>query len=328
ADQLHRRERRPRGAGRRARPRGAAPRGLDRPAQPNARGGAASPGRAAPGGADARGDAGDRELLPPLPRGRDAVPHRELPLRRRGRRVRLHRHHLRARQRQPRHRALRHAARLRGVRRPLPKDAQDPARRAGRGDAAPVRAGGGPLGRHPGADRLGHGPREPGGLPHRPRQGEGHHEGRRPQRHPHHARAGGRGDDARQRDAARPVAHPELRQRREGGGGPQGEPGAHQDARARRAEPGGARELPEQQGAVPAGRRARHHQRPAERHHQDLHRGLGGADAADPHRQHLRHELRRHAGTALDGRLPVRPRADGDLRRGAGLLLQAERVAL
>ena len=84
-----------------------------------------------------------------------------------------------------RHGALRDAARLRGVRRALPEDAQDPARQPGRRDAAPVRAGGGSPGRHPGADRLRHGPRQPGGLPHGAHESEGHGEGRRPEGHPH-----------------------------------------------------------------------------------------------------------------------------------------------
>ena len=223
--------------------------------------------------------------------------------------------HLRPRPAGAGHGALPDAEGLQRLLRPLPEE-PGARRLAGRRDAAPVRADRGPARRHPGTRRLRHGPRLRRRLPQR---AVGHREGQQARRgsarDADHPRPGRRGDDARLRDAARPDAHPDLRRRREGDGRPQGEPDADQDAGARRPQPGGSRRLPEQQGAVPAGRRARHHQCRADEHHQDLHRRVRRADAADADRQHLRHELPAHARAGGDLGLSGRARADGRARR-------------
>jgi Mg2+ and Co2+ transporter CorA len=103
-------------------------------------------------------------------------------------------------------------------------------------------------------------------------------------------------------------------------------PSAHHDPR--RALAHRARLLPVRQDQLPAGRHARHDQHRAERDHLDLLGGRGGGPAADPDRQHLRHEFHVHARAGVAARLSCGDRAHARLGARAALVLQAPRVAL
>jgi hypothetical protein len=121
-------------------------------------------------------------------------------------------------------------------------------------------------------------------------------------------RAGGRPRDQGAGFPARPQPHRPLSER--AGRDEEGHQGAHQDAVARSRLHHRPREFPGGQGELPARRDPRPHQYRAERHHQDLHRRGRRFPAADPDRQHLRHELRLHAGAALALRISRRHRPD------------------
>ena len=88
------------------------------------------------------------------------------------------------------------------------------------------------------------------------------------------------------------------------------------------------RDLSHQQDHLPARRHARRRQHRAEQHHQDFLDRRRGADAADPDRLDLRHELPPYAGARMDLRLSLRGRADDMLRHSAVRHLQVEEVAV
>src|SRR5829696_3510061 len=101
-----------------------------------------------------------------------------------------------------------------------------------------------------------------------------------------------------------------------------------EDRGARRALADGARRAPDPEDGVSAGCDIWADQQPAEQAHQALLGCGGGIYATHAGRQHLRYELRPHAGTGPAMGLPGLAYADGTLGHRTVSVLQAQGVAV